>query len=204
VNRPLGLALLLSGMVGAASGGGLGCGKPSSSAGAASQAADAATAVKDGGPVEAIPSEDPLLTDLWKRALEGDADDHARLCERIGSDGLIEATAVPARRLTALRALAFATDFTALPFVAKVAGSGTDDEAAAALESASFELSQPRRAEDRDDALEIAEGSAALLAVAKDKKVAVARRTRVVRVLRQLADRGWVVPAEVPTDLDAH
>jgi hypothetical protein len=152
----------------------------------------------------AATSEDPLLTDLWARAAEGDADDLARLYDAVGSDALIEASPVGPRRLTSLRALAYADDLTPLPFLAKVATSGTDDEAAVALDSASFAAAEPRRARDPDDALEAHAGSVLLLALAKDPTRPVARRALAVRVIRLLADRSGVPAADVPTDLDAH
>jgi len=135
--------------------------------------------------------------------MDGDADDLARLEAELGSDGLAEALGVPGRRLTALRALAFAEDFTALPLLARTAASGTDEEAAAALASVAILGSQPRRATDPEDAIEIHEGCALLVALARDPTRLSARRTLAVRALRLLADRGWVAAAEVPTDLDA-
>jgi hypothetical protein len=182
------------------------CGKGSNAANvAASPSAvaptDAQVAALDAA---AATSEDPLLTDLWARAAEGDADDLARLEGAVGSDALIEASPVGPRRLTALRALAYADDLTPLPFLANVATSGTDDEAAAALDSASFAAAEPRRARDPDDALEAHAGCVLLLALARDPTRPVARRALAVRVLRLLADRSGVPVADVPTDLDAH
>ncbi len=135
--------------------------------------------------------------------MDGDADDLVRLEAELGSDGLTEALGVTGRRLTALRALAFAEDFTALPLLAGAAASGTEEEAAAALASVATLASQPRRATDPEDAIEIREGCAVLVALARDPTRPAPRRTLAVRALRLLADRGWVAAADVPTDLDA-
>jgi hypothetical protein len=184
----------------------LACGKGST---AATVAASPSSAIaRDGGLTQlegGVPSpEDPLVTDLWTRAGEGDGADLARLYDAVGSDALIDASPVASRRTAALRALAFADDFTPLPFLAKVAASGTDADARVALESVASLAARPRLATDPDDALEIHDGCAQLLALAKDVKRPVARRVLAVSALRLLADRGWVLAADVPTDLDAH
>jgi hypothetical protein len=189
------LALLLTVVVASA------CGKGSHGA----KAADGAVATDAGsrGDARDVSPEDPLVSDLWARAADGDADDLARLCDTVGSDALIDATPVAARRMAALRALAYTDDFTPLPFLAKVATTGTDEEATAAMDSAAFAAARPRRATDEEDALEVHEGSVILLALAKDPTRPPARRVLAIRVLRLLVDRGWVSRADVPTDLDA-
>jgi hypothetical protein len=183
------------------------CGKGSASAPSAATPS-AAVVVHDGAVVatDAAPvvPEDPLLTDLWTRAKDGDADDLARLCDRVGSDGLVEGFSAAPRRLIALHALAYADDFAALPFLAGVAAKGTDEEAGAALDSVAFMAAEPRRATDPEDALEIHDGCASLVLLAKDPKVLAPRRLLAVRALRMLVDRGWVARADVPTDLDSH
>lgn len=180
------------------------CGKgATSSTGTLSRSTPAAS---DGGrPVVdgAGAPEEPRAAALWKQATEGDDDDLARLCGYLGADSLVDATRVPARRLLALRALAYADDFTPLPLLATVAASGTDVEAAAALDSVATLAAQPRRATDPEDALEIREGASRLLVLARDATRPAQRRVLAVRALRLLADRGWVSAADVPTDLDA-
>ena len=181
------------------------CGKGSGGATpAASSSArggsDAMVARTDAGP----PAEDPRLTDLWTRAESGDVDDLTRLYARVGSDALVEASISPARRLTAIRALAYADDFTALCFLVAVGTTGTDEEASAALGSVAVAAAAPRRAIDPEDALEIHDGCVRLLALARDRTRPAPRRVLAIRALRLLADRGWIAPGDVPTDLDAH
>lgn len=144
------------------------------------------------------------MLDLWARAKDGEADDLQRLCQGEGSDRLIELATDPARRVVALRALAFAEDFTPLPFLADVAVQDTDEDAAAALLSAATLAAEPRRATDPEDALELGEGARRLLALAREPKAPAARRVLAIRVLRLLADRGAVAPKDVPSDLDSH
>jgi len=178
------------------------CGRRSAATADASRSRELA----DGGTLglEAGPGpEEPQITDAWSRAVDGGADDLARLEEAVGMDGLVAAASWAPRRVAALRALAFAEDFTALPFLATVAASGSEDEATSALESAACAASRPRLATDPEDALEVREGISRLLVLARDLKVARPRRILAVRVLRLFADRGWVQRAELPTDLDA-
>ena len=158
----------------------------------------------DGGSDVVAPlSEDPATVDLWTRAAEGERGDVERLAAREGSDRLIEEAARRPRRLTALRALAFGADFTPLPFLADVAISGTDEEAAAALESVAELAARPRMATDPEDALEAHEGCARLLVLARDPARQRPRRVLAVRALRLLADRGLTPAADVPKGLDA-
>jgi hypothetical protein len=180
------------------------CGK--GSAGTAPAASSSARAVTDAvaaGAQTGAPGEDAHIADLWTRAADGDADDLARLSERVGSDVLLESSMSPARRMTAIRALGYVDDFTALSFLAAVGATGTDEEASAALGSIALQAAQPRRATDPEDALEIHEGCARLLALAKDKTRPAPRRVLSIRALRLLSDRGWVPATDVPTDLDA-
>jgi hypothetical protein len=160
---------------------------------------------REGGLEDAasVAALDPVSLDLWTRAAEGERDDLARLCDHEGSDRLIEVAADRSRRVTALRALEFADDLTPLPFLADVASTGTDDEAREALLSASALVASPHRAVDPEDALEIAEGTRRLLALARDKAAPTSRRVLAIRALRLLADRGAVSAKDVPTDLDA-
>ncbi len=176
------------------------CGRGATSA---SPALSRDAGVPDVAVAEAAPPEEPRATDLWTRALDGDADDLARLAAYVGSDGLLDALTAPTRRLAALRALAFAEDFTALPSLARVATTGSDGESTAALDSISALAAAPRRATDPEDALEVREGCSLLLMLARDASRPAPRRTLAVSALRMLASRGWVAAAEVPTDLDA-
>jgi hypothetical protein len=147
-------------------------------------------------------TRDPRVEELWDRAGDGETDDLARLADREGTDGLVERASRPAERMTALRALGYTGDLAALPFLAEVAAKGSDGEAGAALSSAAQIAAEPRRATDPEDALELHEGCAALLAVARDVARPKPRRVGAIRALRMLAERGCVKREEIPTDLD--
>ena len=146
---------------------------------------------------------DPQLEDLWARAKEGEADDLARLFDREGSLALVERGRDPAYRVTAIRALAYANEFYALPWLAETAAGADEAAALSALDSASQIASEPRRATDPEDALELKQGCAALLALAKDPSRPRARRVGAVRALRMLVERGCVNRADLPSDVDA-
>jgi hypothetical protein len=173
---------------------------PSAEAGASDAPGDAA--IRE---AEAAPSpEDLRIEELWSRAKDGEADDLARLADREGTLGLEEGGTDPAHRLTALRAAGFAGDLTALPWLADVATSGTDEEAVVALASAAELAAAPRRSVDPEDALELRAGCDALLGLAKEPTKPKPRRIGAIRVLRMLSDRGCAKAADVPTDLDTH
>jgi hypothetical protein len=178
------------------------CGKetaPSATLPDGAKAADAAAGV--------AATADPVVEELWVRARGGDADDLARLADRVGESGLAErGERDPSARMTALRAMAHAPEpgaFAGLPFLAEAARGADEAEAEAALESAIDLAARPRRAIDPEDAAEMKEGCDMLLALANDPKAARVRRVRAVRALRMLADRGGVDPHALPTDLDA-
>ena len=150
---------------------------------------------------------DPRLAELWERARSKDvtADDLARLAKREGSTGLVERGQMDeGLRLSALRAMAFTDDFVGLAWLADVGVSGSDEEASAALESAVDLAARPRRAVDPEDADELHAGCERLLAMAKEKSTARARRIVAIRALRMLVDRGCAPEKDIPTDLDAH
>ena len=151
-----------------------------------------------------IAPRDPLVEDLWAKAADAELADLARLHHREGDMGLIERAAVPTYRMTALAALAFGDDFTALPFLADVAGSGSDAEAEVALASAQTLAAVPRRARDPEDALELRQGCEALLLLARKPEAPKSRRARAVSTLRMLASTGCLHgDAEAPpSDLD--
>jgi hypothetical protein len=157
----------------------------------------------DAGPEAAVLVGDTRLEELWARAKDGEADDLARLADHEGSMALEEQGTDPSRRLTALRAAGFAGDLAALPWLAEVGTSGTDEEATAALASAAELAAQPRRSVDPEDALELRAGCDKLLALARGIERPKARRVGAIRVLRMLQDRGCAKPEEIPTDLDA-
>jgi len=145
---------------------------------------------------------DPQVEELWERAAEGELSDLARLYDREGETGLVAGAALPARRMTAIAALACASDFTALPFLAGVASSGSEDEARLALESAASLAALPQRTRDPEDALELGQGCDQLAALARRPDASLARRARAVSALRMLAGTGCIKPEAIPSDLD--
>ncbi len=149
---------------------------------------------------------DPVELELWTRAKGFEADDLARLADHEGAGGLVtRASAEPAWRPTAIRAMAFAPEpgaFEELPWLARNARTESDPEAAAALDSVIDLAARPRRAIDPEDAAELREGCDLLLALAKDAQAPRARRIASVRALRMLSDRGCVKASDVPSDLD--
>ena len=170
--------------------------------------ATAAGALPNDGGIEetdaapAPTARDPLVDDLWERAGEGELADLARLFDREGETGLIERAALPGYRVTALAALACAEDFTPLPFLAGVAATGTDAEAAGALASVESLAALPERARDPEDALELREGCDRLAALARQGDAARSRRARAVSILRMLARTGCIKDDAIPVDLD--
>jgi len=169
---------------------------------ASPSSAEASTVPPEGG-TSPVP-RDPLVDDLWTRAADGELGDLARLHDREGETGLVERAADPGYRMTALLALSCGEDFTALPFLADVATSGTDAEAEVALASARSLAAVPRRSRDPEDALELRRGCEALLLLARKADAPPARRAGAVSTLRMLESTGCLHgPLEaLPTDLD--
>jgi len=148
---------------------------------------------------------DPRVDDLWDSAADGEVADLARLHDREGDRGLLDRAAWPPYRATAIRALAYGDDFTALPFLAGVALSGTDAEADAALESARTLAAVPRRTRDPEDAEELRQGCESLLVLARAVDAPRGRRAGAVSALRMLEGTGCLhgTAEAVPADLGA-
>ena len=170
----------------------------SSSAGVGSgTGADAGAGAAAGAPM------DPVEANAWTLAKDGEDEDRMRLAERIGCTGLEERADEPALRLTAIRAMAYCPDLGELPWLAEVATAGSDEEAAASLDTIVDLAAAPRRATDPDDAEELGAGCGALLSLARAPERPRSRRARAVSALRMLADRGCVKVGDIPKDLDA-
>ena len=146
---------------------------------------------------------DPLEADAWSRAAAGREEDRMRLADLVGCVGLRERGELPARRLTAIRAMSYCSDFSELPWLVSIAASGGDQEAGQALETIVDQAARPRRATDPEDALELGAGCSALVDLSRDKGQARPRRVIAVRALRMLAERGCVKTEEIPSDLVA-
>ncbi len=146
------------------------------------------------------------LEELWTHARAGDDDELSRLAAREGEHGLEERSAMPEHRLTALRAMAFAPGFSALPTLGAAAQHGTDDEARAAVESADAIAARKLAQADIDDEAELSAGCASLLAAAKNKDRSRPVRVGAVRAVRMLADAHGthcVKTVDIPVDVDA-
>jgi hypothetical protein len=110
----------------------------------------AATSVDDSPQAVQAPM-DPMEAEAWGRAQAGADEDRMRLVDLVGCEGLRERAEVPARRSTAIRAMSFCPDFSELPWLASVATSGHDDEAADALDAIVDQAARPRRPTDAED-----------------------------------------------------
>jgi hypothetical protein len=141
--------------------------------------------------------------EAWAQADGGEPGELVRLADRVGCESLRERAAVPVLRGRALRAMAFCPDLGEVGWLAEVATSADEADALAALDAVVDEAAAPRRSTDPEDAEELHEGCGKLLTLAKNTSGSKARRVLAVRALRMLAERGCVVRAEIPTDLDA-
>lgn len=166
--------------------------------------ADAAVWLEAGADVNVPRSAE--LEELWTRAKDGEDDELARLAAREGEHGLEERAAMPQHRVTALRAMAFADGFSALPTLGAAAMHGTSEEASAAVESADTIAARKRTQGDVEDRDELSAGCTALLGAARDAVRPRPVRVGAVRALRMLADAygtHCVKPVDIPTDVDA-
>lgn len=185
---------------------GVACGRASTSAPiAASVAPSGAPPASASASIDAEASEplDPREAELWALAADGGDEDLARLASREGSVGLVERGAEPARRMTAIRALAYVHDFVGLPWLAEIAAAKDDAEALAALEAIADIAAQPRRAVDPEDGAELRAGCDRIVSLAKDTKASKERRIVAIRAIRMMLDRGCAKADEIPTELDA-
>jgi hypothetical protein len=136
---------------------------------------------------------------LWELAKDGEEEDLATLAVHEGSAGLVEGAARADQRMTAIKAMAYARGWAQLPYLATAATAKDDAEAKAALESIVDLAARPRRSEDPEDAAELEEGCAKLVAFAKAADREKPRRIQAIRALRMMP----CPKSELPTDLDA-
>lgn len=146
---------------------------------------------------------DSRETEAWARAQSGADEDRLRLAELVGCESLRERAQVAARRVTAIRAMSFCSDFSELPWLASIAASGRDEEAAEALDTIADQAARPRRPTDAEDADELAAGCVSLLDLSRSTVQPRSRRVMAVRALRMLSERGCVKRTDIPSDLDA-
>jgi hypothetical protein len=142
--------------------------------------------------------------ELWRRALEGDPSDLARLADREGAGGLLEGLEEGgAIGLTALAALPWTDDADAAyqrlgEIVRQIDPTATGPVIAAILDMAA----RPRRQTEPLDAPGLRSCADALLALAERKSLAKNVRAPAISALRLLAERGAVSAAAIPSDLD--
>jgi hypothetical protein len=141
----------------------------------------------------------------WASAKDGEPEEQMRLADAIACEGLRQRAQEgdATTRAVALRAMRYCRDFGELPWLAQVAAGDDDGEARLALEAIGELAARPRRATDPEDALELHEGCAGLLALAHATKKPRERRVLAVSALRMLAERGCVARTEIPAELDA-
>jgi hypothetical protein len=193
------LALLVSVVAGAGA-----CGKGTASS--VKSTSDGTSVLATGsaaGEDDASRPMDERESTQWAQAKEGDPEELMRLVDLVGCEGLRERASQPELQMTALRAAAFCSDFSELPWLAHVATEGRDDEARTALEAAVDLAARPRRATDPDDAEELHAGCGALLTLARST-APKERRVLAIRALRMLSERGCAKRSDIPTDLDVH
>jgi hypothetical protein len=138
----------------------------------------------------------------WAAAGQGEPEELMSLVDLIGCAGLRERAAARELRATAIRAAAYCSDFSELPWLAEVATSKDDAEARAALEAIDNLAARPRHATDPDDADELHAGCQALVTLARASSESKQRRVLAVRALRMLSEWGCVRREELPKDLD--
>lgn len=183
----------------------VGCGKrtPPSASAAAAMGSEARSKAPSGAGAGADLPTDPREIDAWARAEDGGEEERVRLEDLEGCDRLREAADNPKLRATAIRTMAYCRDFSVLPWLAEVATSAPGDEGVDALDAIVEQAASPRRSTDPDDAAELSDGCARLLALSRAPQQPRARRVRAIRALRMLAERGCVSRSDIPTDLDA-
>jgi hypothetical protein len=157
----------------------------------------------EGAGVDAAMVIDDNEQEAWREADGGDSAELARIARHLSCDDLRARASVPGLRLLAVKAMAYCTDFTELPWLAETATSAPDDVAAEALDAILEQAARPRRAVDPEDAEELRAGCTALLALARSPERPRTRRIRAVAALRMLSDRGCVARADIPADVDA-
>ena len=179
------------------------CGRGTPARVSAASASGEADSAPQAVAAEAGAAMDPLEASAWALAKDGDDEDRMRLADRVGCSGLRERVDDPGLRMTAIRAMAYCSDFGELPWLAEVAATGGDEEAGAALEAILEEAASPRRATDPEDAEELGAGCGTLLSLARAPDRPRSRRAKAVSALRMLVDRGCVKAGDIPKDVDA-
>jgi len=142
--------------------------------------------------------------ELWRRALEGDPADLARLADREGAGGLLEGLEEGGPiGLAALAALPWADDADAAyqrlgEIVRQLDPTATLPVVQAIVDMAA----RPRRQTEPLDPPGLRSCAEALLTLAEKKSLAKSVRAPAISALRLLVEKGAVSAASIPTDLD--
>jgi hypothetical protein len=142
--------------------------------------------------------------ELWRRALDGDPADLARLADREGAGGLLEGLEEGGPiGLAALAALPWADDADAAyqrlgEIVRQLEPTAIGPVVQAIVDMAA----RPRRQTEPLDPPGLRSCAEALLTLAEKKSLAKSVRAPAISALRLLVERGAVSAASIPTDLD--
>ncbi|MET0595562.1 MAG: thiamine biosynthesis protein [Polyangiaceae bacterium] len=142
--------------------------------------------------------------DLWRRALDGDPIDLARLADREGAGGLLEGLEEGGPiSLAALLALPFAVDADlAYQRLGEIVRQLDPRAVGPVVQAIADMASRPRRQSEPLDPPGLRSCGEALLVLAEQKSLAKTVRAPAISALRLLAERGAVNAAAIPTDLD--
>ena len=141
------------------------------------------------------PAPSGKFADLWIRAEGGNEDDLARLANAEGVGGLEDRLrGDPARRLVAIRAAGFGTDFQLLGVLADLSKSDKDEVATEALKS-THRLLREHRAALGEDAEEFRHACDVFLVLAKEGKGERARAAN--SLLRMMVPLGCASDSEL-------
>jgi hypothetical protein len=142
--------------------------------------------------------------DLWRRALERDPIDLARLADREGAGGLLEGLEEGGPiALVALAALPFADDAdVAFQRLGEIVRQLDPASTGPVLETIVDMAARPRRQTEPLDPPGLRSCAEALMTLAEQKSLAKSIRAPAISALRLLAERRAVTAAAIPTDLD--
>jgi hypothetical protein len=142
--------------------------------------------------------------ELWRRALDGDAIDLARLADREGAGGLLEGLEEGgAIGLAALAALPWAADAdAAYQRLGEIVRQLDPAQTGPVLQAIVGMAARPRRQTEPLDPAGLRSCAEALVTLAERKSLPKTVRAPAISALRLLAERGATSTAVIPTDLD--
>jgi hypothetical protein len=168
-------------------------------------AAPGSSSASASAPASAAPrGPSPRLTDArWIRARDEDPLERARLASAVGAAELLEGVEDGGETAeTALGALPFADDAEiALGRLAALAAA-EPARRRRVLEAILGVAGRPRRARELLDPEGVRRAGEALVAIAQDRAVPREERAIAISAARALAEKGYVDPVRIPTDLD--